>query len=96
LSPTPTPEDDEQYEDRRHNYEADQNARWRRMGKDLIWRTRLERQEYNINQHARALDIREAHIRRRERRCDHHEAEVHVARVSGTGRGSESGSEQLQ
>jgi hypothetical protein len=60
LSPTLTPEDDEEYEDIRHNYKADQNARQRRKGKDVIWR--LQRQEYNLNQCARALDIREAHL----------------------------------
>jgi hypothetical protein len=67
LSPTPTLEDDEQYEDRRRNYKANQNARRRRKGEDLIWRTRLERQEYNLNQRARAHDIYEAHLHRRER-----------------------------
>jgi hypothetical protein len=93
LSPTPTLEDDEQYEDRRRNYKANQNARRRRKGEDLIWRTRLERQEYNLNQRARALDICEAYLCRSECRCDHHEAEVHTARVSGTGRCSGSGFE---
>jgi hypothetical protein len=93
LSPTPTPKDDEQYENMRRNYEADQNAHRRRRGKDLIWRTHLKRHEYNFNQHARALDIHEAHLCRCERRCDGCEAEVHAARVSGTGRGSGSGSE---
>jgi hypothetical protein len=67
LSSTPTPEDNEGYENRRRNYEADQNARRRRRGEDVIWRTHLERQEYNLNQRARALNIREAHLRRRER-----------------------------
>jgi hypothetical protein len=49
LSPTPILEDDEQYKDRRRNYEADQNARRRGRGKDLIWRTHLEMPEYNLN-----------------------------------------------
>jgi hypothetical protein len=93
LSPTPTPEDDEQYEDMHHNYEADQNAHRRHRGEDLIWRTRLERQEYNLNQRARALDIREANLRRRELQCDRRETAVHTARVSRTGRGSGSGTE---
>jgi hypothetical protein len=66
LSPTPAPEDDEEYEERRRNYEADQNVHRRRMGEDVIWCTRLQRQEYNLNQHTRALDIREAHLLRRE------------------------------
>jgi hypothetical protein len=46
LSPTPTPKDDEEYEDRCHNYEADQNAHQRRRGEVVIWHTRLQRQEY--------------------------------------------------
>jgi hypothetical protein len=46
LRLTPTLEDNEQYEDRRHNYEADQNARRRCRGEDLIWHTRVKRQEY--------------------------------------------------
>jgi hypothetical protein len=90
LSPTPTPEDDEEYEDRRHNYEANQNARRRRRSEDVIWCTRQQREEYNLNQRARALDIREAHLHRREQRCDHREAEFRAER---TGRGSRSGSE---
>jgi hypothetical protein len=52
LSPTLIPEDDEEYEDIRRNYEADQNARWRCKGEDVIWHTSLERQEYNLNQRA--------------------------------------------
>jgi hypothetical protein len=43
LSPTLTPEDNEQYMDMCHNYEADQNARQRQRGEDLIWRTDMER-----------------------------------------------------
>jgi hypothetical protein len=49
-NPTPTPEDDEQYEDRRRNYEAEHNARQRHRGNDLIWRTRMQREQYNLNQ----------------------------------------------
>jgi hypothetical protein len=41
LSPTPTLEDDEEYEHMRHNYEADQNARRRHIGEDLIWHTSI-------------------------------------------------------
>jgi hypothetical protein len=40
-SPTLTPDDDEQYEVRRHNYEAERNARQMHVGKDLICRTRM-------------------------------------------------------
>jgi hypothetical protein len=90
LSLTPTPEDDEEYEHRRRNYEADQNARRRHKCEDVIWYTRLEMQEYNLNQRARVLDICEAHICRRERRCDRREAKLRAAR---TDRGSKSGSE---
>jgi hypothetical protein len=93
LSPTPTPKDDEEYEDRHCNYEANQNARRRQRGEDLIWRTHLQRQEYNLNQRARQLDLCEAHLHRHECKCDCHEAEVRAARLSETGRGSESGSE---
>jgi hypothetical protein len=90
LSPTPTLEDDEEYEDRRHNFEAYQNARRRHMGEDVIWHTHFERQEYNLNQRARALDICEAHLHRCERQCDRREVELHATR---TGTGSGSGSE---
>jgi hypothetical protein len=93
LSPTPTPEDDEEYENRCPNYEADQNAHRRNMGEDLIWRTRMQRKEFNLIQHACQLDVREAHLRRLERRCDRREAEVCAARLSGTSRGSGCGSE---
>jgi hypothetical protein len=54
-SPTPTPEDDEQYEDKCHNYEAERNTRWKRRGEDLIWRTRMQREAYNLNQHTQNL-----------------------------------------
>jgi hypothetical protein len=50
-SPTPTPEDDEQYEDRCHNYEAERNAHRRHMDENLIWRTCMQSEEYNLNQH---------------------------------------------
>jgi hypothetical protein len=52
-SPTPTPEDNEQYEDRHRNYEVERNARRRHRGEDLIWRTCMQREEYNLNQHTR-------------------------------------------
>jgi hypothetical protein len=77
----------------RRNYEANQNTRRRHKGEDLTWRTCLKRQEYNLNQHARQLDLREVHLRRHERRCDRREAQVRAARLTGTGRGSMSGSE---
>jgi hypothetical protein len=53
LSLTLKPEDDEQYEDMHHNYEAEHHARQRHMGEDLICRTRMQREEYNLNQRAR-------------------------------------------
>jgi hypothetical protein len=93
LSPTPTPEDDEEYNNRCLNYEADQNARRSHRGKILICYSCLQRQEFNLNQHARQLGICEAHLRRCEDRWDHREAEVHATRLSRTSRGSGSGSE---
>jgi hypothetical protein len=93
LSPTPTPEDDEQYEDRRCNYEAEHHARQRHRGEYLIWRTRMQREEYNLNQRAWQLDIREAYVHRRERSCDRHGAEIRAARMRGTYMRRESGSE---
>jgi hypothetical protein len=47
-SPTPIPEDDE-YENREYNYEAERQARQRHRGEDLIWHTSMQRQEYNLN-----------------------------------------------
>jgi hypothetical protein len=75
------------------NYEAECQARRRHRGEDLIWCTNMQRQEYNLNQHKRQLDIREAHLCVRERRCDHREVEIHVARMRGRDIGSKSGSE---
>jgi hypothetical protein len=63
------------------------------MGENLIWCTHMQREEYNLNQHTRQLDVRKAHLRIRERRCDHREGEIHAARMRGTDMGSESGSE---
>jgi hypothetical protein len=57
---TPTPEDDGQYEDKEINYEAERNTRRRHMGEDLIWCTRMQSQEYNLNQRTRQLDVGEA------------------------------------
>jgi hypothetical protein len=91
--PTPTPEDDEQYEDKEINYEAERQAHRRHCGKDLIWHCRIERDQYNLNQRRRQLDIREAYLCVRECRCDHHEAEIRAARMRGTDMRSESGSE---
>jgi hypothetical protein len=53
----------------------------------------MQRQEYNLNQRRRQLDVREVHLHVRERRCDQREAEIHVARMRGMDMGSESGSE---
>jgi hypothetical protein len=92
-SPTPTPENDEEYEDREMNYQAEHQAHQRHRGKDLIWRTSMQRQEYNLNQRRRQLDVREAHLHVRERRCDRREAEIRATRMRGMDMGSESGSE---
>jgi hypothetical protein len=62
-------------------------------GEDLIWRTTMQRQEYNLNQHRRQFDVHEAHLCVHECRCDCREAKIHVARIRGTDMGSESGSE---
>jgi hypothetical protein len=48
-------------------------------GDDLIWRTHMQREEYSLNQRTRALEICEAHLCRRECRCDRCEAEVRTA-----------------
>jgi hypothetical protein len=74
-------------------YEAKRQTRQRHRGENLIWHTNIQRQEYNINQHTRQLDVREAHLRVCERRCDHREAEIHATRMRGRDVGSESGSE---
>jgi hypothetical protein len=89
---TPTPEDDEQYEDRRRNYEAECQTRRMHMAEDLIWCTSIQRQEYNQNQRRRQLEVREAHLRVRDHRCGHREAEIRAVRMRGTDMGSESGS----
>jgi hypothetical protein len=94
-SPTLTLENNEEYEDREMNYEVECQARQRHRGEDLIWCTSMQRQEYNLNQRRRQLDIREAHlrVRVRERRCDHREAKICAVRMRGMDMGSESGSE---
>jgi hypothetical protein len=63
------------------------------MGEDLIWRTNMQRQEYNLNQHTRQLNDREAHLHVHECRCDRREAEIRAARMRDRDVGSESGSE---
>jgi hypothetical protein len=93
LSSTPEPEHDEQYKDRHRNYEAKCHARWRHRGEDLIWRTRMQKEEYNLNQRTRQPDIREAHLRRRECRCDRRETEICAIRMRGMDTETESGSE---
>jgi hypothetical protein len=90
---TPTPENNEEYGDREMNYEAERQARQRHRGKDLIWCTSMQRQEYNLNQCRKQLDIREAQLCARERRCDRCEAEIRAARMMGMDMGSESESE---
>jgi hypothetical protein len=75
------------------NYEAERQACRRHRGDDLIWRTCMQREEYNLNQRARQLDVRKAHLRVRERRCDHHEVEIHATRMRGMDTGNESRSE---
>jgi hypothetical protein len=93
LIPSSKLEDNEQYEDMRHNYEAERHASQRHSDEDLIWCTHMQREGYNLNQHARQLDVREAHLHRCEHRCDRCEAEIRAARMRGTDMGTESGSE---
>jgi hypothetical protein len=52
----------------------------------------MQRQEYNLNQHRRQIDVREAHLRVREHRCDRREAEICAARMRGMNMRSENGS----
>jgi hypothetical protein len=91
-SPTPTPEDDERYENREINYEAECQAHRRHRGEDFIWRTHMQMGEYNLNQRAWQLDIREAHLHVRECRCDRCEAEIHATRMRGMDTINKSGS----
>jgi hypothetical protein len=44
-SPTSTPENNGEYEDREMNYEAKHQARQKHMSEDLIWHTSMQRQE---------------------------------------------------
>jgi hypothetical protein len=78
---------------REMNYEAERQTRQRHRGEDLIWHTSMQRQEYNLNQRRRQLDVREAYLHVHEHRCDRREAEIHVARMRGMDMESESGSE---
>jgi len=87
LSPTPSPELDEDYAARRTDEDMDRTARLRRWNEDVIWRTRLQMQEWNLNQRAREQDVREANLRRREHRVRRREAELRAARIRGRGRG---------
>jgi hypothetical protein len=86
-NPTPTPANDEEYEDREMNYEVERQAHLRHSGEDLIWCTSMQRQEYNLNQCRRQLDVRETHLYVRECRCDHREAEIRATRIGGYGYG---------
>jgi hypothetical protein len=79
--------------DRRCNYEVERNARRRHRGEDLIWHTRMQREEYNLNQHTRQLDVREAHLHICEHRCDRREADICAARMRSMDIRSDSGSE---
>jgi hypothetical protein len=53
----------------------------------------MQKQEYNLNQRRRQLDVCEAHLRVHERRCDRREDEIRATRMRGMDMGSESGSE---
>jgi hypothetical protein len=87
LSPTPSPELDEEYEARRDDENMDRTARMRHCEEDLIWQNHLQNEEWNLNERARQVDVREAHIRRRERIYDKRETDLRAARLQGRGRG---------
>jgi hypothetical protein len=53
----------------------------------------MQREEYNLNQYTRQLEVHEAHLHIRERICDHHEVDIRATKMRGTDMGSESGSE---
>jgi hypothetical protein len=89
LSPTLSHELDEEYEARRDDENMDCGARMRHCEEDLIWQNRLQNQEWNLNQRARQLDVREAYLCRCERRCDRRDANLRAARLWGRGRGSQ-------
>jgi hypothetical protein len=50
LSPTSSPELDEEYQNMCIDEEAKQNARRRHMGEYLIWHACLQMEEYNLDQ----------------------------------------------
>jgi hypothetical protein len=52
LSPTPSPELDEEYETRHDDEDMDHTSCMRQWEEDLIWRNRLEIEEGNLNQRA--------------------------------------------
>ena len=87
MSPTPSPELDEDYAARHTDEDMDCTARLRRWNEDVIWRTHLEMQEWDLNQRAREQDVREANLRRWEHRVRRREAELRAARIRGRGRG---------
>jgi hypothetical protein len=79
---------DEEYEARRDDENMNHISHMRQSEEDLIWWDCLQNEEWNLNQHVRQLDIREAHLSRWERICDRHEADLHAGRLWGRGRGS--------
>jgi hypothetical protein len=79
---------DEEYEAKRDDENMDRVACMRHCEEDLIWRNRLQNQEWNLNQRERQLDVCEAHLRRREHICDRRDADLRAARLRGRRRGS--------
>jgi hypothetical protein len=62
-SPTPTLEDDEQYEDKHCNYEAERKAHRRDRGEDLIWHTRMQREERtSISVHGNLTFVKHSYV----------------------------------
>ena len=85
LPTFPMPESHQDYQARLQEEESVRRARLRHAEEDLLWRNRLREDECNLRTRAHELDVREAHLRRRERICDRREADLHATRVRGRG-----------
>jgi hypothetical protein len=83
LSPSLSLDLDEEYATRRDDEDMDRTSHMRDWEEDLIWHNYLEMEERNLNQHARQLNICEAHLCRQKHRCDRHQADLRAARVRG-------------
>jgi hypothetical protein len=79
---------DEEYEAKRDDENMDRAVCMMHCEEDLIWRNRLQNQEWNLNQRERQLDVCETHLHRREHICDRRDADLRAARLWGRRRGS--------